>query len=35
VEGEVWSVDDKKLAALDELEAHPNFYRYGKMSLLR
>jgi len=27
VEGEVYAVDEKKLAVLDELEAHPHFYR--------
>jgi len=25
--GEVYAIDDRKLAALDELEAHPQFYR--------
>jgi len=27
VEGEVYAVDEEKLSALDELEAHPSFYQ--------
>uniref|UniRef100_A0A914CGB2 Gamma-glutamylcyclotransferase family protein n=1 Tax=Acrobeloides nanus TaxID=290746 RepID=A0A914CGB2_9BILA len=27
ISGEIYSVDEQKLAALDELESHPTFYR--------